>query len=247
MLKKIICTVLLLSLLVSSFSGCGILGLSMLSSLADDEPEQKNSITSNLFGKSEYQIDNLYYEFFKKYIIIVCAITNTGETNLYLDDAKFDIYDGAGNLTKVISYVEPNLQVIMPGEEAIYFVRESFDGEDQNDNYSITPHLEIERAAVSCVRYDLSEVRIKSDSYGYPKIIGKVKNNTSEERAFIRLAVNIYDKEGYLLYVIRTSITEDLEPGTWTSFEESIYSPLVKSVDVIGSYSVWIYPLELYN
>ena len=59
MLKKLVCAVLLLSLLVSSFSGCGILGLSMLSSLADDEPEQKNSITSNLFGKSEYQIDNL--------------------------------------------------------------------------------------------------------------------------------------------------------------------------------------------
>lgn len=173
------------------------------------------------------------------YMQVAVVIENTGNTNLYLDDASFDIETTTGELVASVSGVYGYPQVIAPGERGVFFEAFSNDNLDEAQAYNLVPHLYVKKATVDLIRFEYSDIKIQDDSYSI-SILGRVHNNTAKDESTAKIVVICYDKNNNVIDVIHSY--KDFAAGEKKGFEISHYPRIDIKASDIANYDVYVYP-----
>ena len=146
-------------------------------------------------------------------------IENTGTTNLYLHDGKFDIEDNNGHLLKSEGLISTCPNVILPGERG-YFYENYIDltEVDTSNGLVFAPHYKVEEARYDVVDYEVSDLGIREDSIFDCKVSGRITNTKNEEINLIYVNVIFYDQNDNVIGISGTNLT-DIQPGETESFE----------------------------
>lgn len=194
--------------------------------------------------KAEYEVGkataHAYYNSINTaYIRVVVPVTNTGNTNLYLSSCTIDVENSSGTLEDTISSVIAYPDVIKPGETAYYYEDTFYDG-DAFSGLKAVPHVDVEKAKVKCIRYEVSEVQIKNEEYFGAYAMGRVENTTDADGSMVHVVVNFYDSDKNLIGRQIDILDDGLKAGEKKSFKTSN----LDSVDVnkVASYSVYAFP-----
>ena len=152
----------------------------------------------------------------------VITIHNSGNTNLYLKDCDFDIYDSYGKLLYTETLVSTCRDVIKPGEDGYFY--NAYTGTIKNADASTKLRLSynptIKRATGAPICYGVSNLSLVDGLFNTYSVIGHVNNNTSSEVSYLYIHSVFFDAYGKAIGVSGTSIT-DLAPNGYKSFEIS--------------------------
>ena len=175
----------------------------------------------------------------------IIEIKNNGDTNLYLSSGSYDLESyTTGDLVAAVGYAEVYPQVLAPGEKGYMYGVHSLDS-PTDDKLIAVPHFDIEKAKVELVRFPVSEVSIKEDSYGRIKVIGRVKNTSNEKQGYINIVAFLYDNEGTCIGLLDTITLTDINAGEQTGFELSeTFLPDDVNLESIADYVVYAYPTQ---
>lgn len=169
-------------------------------------------------------------------------VENTGTSNIYLSSGSFDIELTSGKLVDTIKLVSVYPQVIAPGERAIYHESTTFDKGDLDTKYKIVPKIDVMRATVPMIRYEVSDVTLSEDRYGYINVVGRVTNHTEEEEGLCYVAIFLYNKQKEIIALDFTIISEDIAPGERASFENTFtQDSFGVDFDDVASYEIIAY------
>ena len=148
-------------------------------------------------------------------------IENTGNTNLYLTDGKFDIEDNNGHLLKSESMISTCPDAIRPGETG-YFYDDYIDLDDVDSSNGLVfvPHYKVEEAKYELIDYKADDVGIREDSMFTCKVSGRLTNTSDEEINILYVNVIYYGTDGNVIGISGTNLT-DIDPGETESFEVS--------------------------
>ena len=177
-----------------------------------------------------------------KWIKVAVPITNTGTTNLYLDDCTIDIESSSGTLLKTMSYVNGYPEYIKPGETGYYYDETTVDFTETN--VVAVPNVQVEKATNDVIRYDVTEVTISSDTYNGVKVMGRVQNNTSKKGTMVVVAANLFDSNGKLICNCFTYLENDLNSGSKVGFSMTPFAYTKVIPSDVASYEVYAYPTQ---
>lgn len=177
------------------------------------------------------------------WVIIGVPVTNTGDSNLYLSSGTMDLEDQEGHLVDSINLVSVYPEVLQPGETAWYYEETMVEGASGID-LKVLPHVDVKKAKVDCVRYDVTDVAITDNTYGGIKITGRVENTTDEDASLPYVVVFMYGADGQLIGSAFT-ITDELKAGEKIGFSMSTFSSYKGfKASNVANYEAYAYPTQ---
>lgn len=150
----------------------------------------------------------------------LAEIKNTSDFPVELSNISFDLETEDGTLVKVVNYVTASPKIIDVGQSA-YICEPAITIMDTD--------VDATAATVAKLSFDLKKsvmpdmpVEVTSISLGnkmgFPSILGKVKNNGTQDLTFIYISVPLYSADGVLQTVITTYV--DVKAGEEASFDQ---------------------------
>lgn len=195
----------------------------------------------------QYEITDTNFEYYTNSIGRVeyygyVEITNTGNCNLYLSKAIFDLEDNDGHLLQSDDFISNAPSVIKPGEKGYFYNglgSNLIDESVSTDNgINLVPQITVKKATGEPTRYEVTDTDIKEGSLGAPTVTGRLVNDTSEEIGYIYINVIFYDANGKVLAITGTSLSEIPANGK-QSFEcSSVFGNDNVKVSDIANYEV---------
>ena len=241
-MKKTISFLLAVLMLFSLLSSVAFADLPDFSSMTDDElQEAKAAIELELDSRKRaalaegidatedvaFVISDTVFEVkpsilggYNYYAIV--EITNTGISDLYLDDCVFDIEDDNGHLIDTDDFISKAPDIISTGEKGYFYTNgaNSLDDEFNPDNgANLVPNISVEKAKGKLTVYETVDTSLY-ENYGSVGVKGRVINNTDSDCSYLYVRVAFYDAEGKILGVTGTSVT-DLKANSKSSFDIS--------------------------
>ncbi len=177
------------------------------------------------------------------YLIGAVSIKNTGNTNLYLNTATFDIEDKDGKLIDSGRYISGYPQVLLPGETGVFYSESSSDKVNVKETYKIVPTVDVYETELEAIRCPVTDVSLTDSKWGGVDIVGRVENNTGIEQTNMNVAVVLYDADGNVLDVERAYVNT-MAPGAKMGFSTRTSSTLKFKSKDIASYAVYAYPYQ---
>lgn len=177
------------------------------------------------------------------WIQIAVPVTNTGSANLYLNSGTMDLEDETGHLLDSESLVSAYPQVIQPGETAWYYEETTLDAEARQ--ITVVPHVDVDKAKVECIRFEVSDLSLKDETYGGISVTGRVENATADTESMVYVVALLYDANDGLLGQAFTILTDELAAGETIGFSASSFSvPDSVTADSIARYDVYAFPYQ---
>ncbi len=206
--------------------------------------------SSSTSTKMQYEAGNVSVDFWEsglgiRYMRVAVPVKNTGDINIYLDSISIDIENVSGNLLQTLSLVGAYPEFIKPGETGYYYEEHSCDFTDTN--VKAIAHVSVEKAKRDVIRYDVSDISIKSDTYDGIKITGRVANDTSKTETLAEISINLYDSNDRLICVCYTYLNSDLNSGSKVGFTVTPYMYRYMTVSDIARYEAYAYPGLAFN
>lgn len=178
------------------------------------------------------------------WVQIIVPVTNTGTDNLYLSTGTMDLEDETGHLVDSRSMVSVYPDVIQPGETAFYYEETTLEIEE-NTTLKVVPHVEVSKAKVDCIRYDVSDLTLKDEEYGGIALTGRVENTTEEEGSMVYVTALLYGSGNEPLAQAFTILDKNLAAGDKIGFSASTFSvPDSVTMDAVDHYEVFAYPTQ---
>lgn len=186
---------------------------------SDPEKEEKKAgfsyeITDTVFFTEKDSLGETNY-----YGIV--EVTNTGDTNAYLDDCVFDFEDDNGHLLQTDNTMISSCpDIIAPGEKGYFYnsLGGTINSEISTDNgLNFKPTETVVEATGDPVDYEVSDLSIVDDMFG-PKITGRVKNTTDKDDSMLYIQAVFYDNKNRPLAIMGTNVL-DLGAGQQKSFD----------------------------
>lgn len=175
------------------------------------------------------------------YIQGVVVVKNTGNTNLYLGYAQFDIEDETGKLVASRRSVDGYPQVLAPGETGVYFDEISVENLDPAKMYNIEAHLDVKKATVDLIRLQYSDIDIHDDNHQlYIYILGRVTNQTKKDYSSAKIVAICYDADGKIIAVPFTY--GEFAAGETKGFQMAEHSMFGNTSADIARYEIYVYP-----
>ncbi|MBQ8121339.1 MAG: hypothetical protein IJ172_11275 [Ruminococcus sp.] len=178
-------------------------------------------------AKAEYKITDQSFHYYQNSIgnyeyYGIIEITNTGSSNLYLGDCKFNLEDNNGHLLQVDDFVSTCPDIIAPGEKGYYYnglgSTSISEGVSLANGVKLVPEFEVKVARDAIVDYPVSDTSMTKDEYGGMKIVGRVENTTSEDSSLLYIEALYLDANGKVLAISGVNVTE-LKANSKTGFE----------------------------
>lgn len=208
----------------------------------DSVPEE--STTNN--GDISYEVTDEIFEYYTNSIgnieyYAIIEITNTGNSNIYMDKATFDFEDDNGHLLSTDDFISKCPDIVAPGEKG-YFYNGAFasilpEGTNTDNGLNLAYNVTVAKATGNITEYEVFDTDIKEDYLG-PKITGRIKNTSGQDESYCSVKVILYDVNGKVLGIADTAVT-DLKSDSTVSFEcDCIFISESISFDDIDSYQV---------
>ena len=169
------------------------------------EDEIKYEVTDSKFEYYTNSIGRVEY-----YGLV--EVTNTGNCNLYLSKAIFDLEDDDGHLLQSDDFISNAPSVIKPGEKGYFYNGLGSNLIDESvsldKGVNLVPQITVKKATGEPERYEVTDTDLKEGTLGSPTVTGRLINDTSEEISYIYINVIFYDSNWKVLAVSGTSLTE---------------------------------------
>ena len=208
---------------------------------AEAEPAEEKSATSWEVG--EGKVSTWTDSIGSKWVQVIVPVVNNGTDNLYLGSGTMDLEDETGHLVKSMSMVSVFPSVIQPGETAIYYEETTLDESVEGD-LSVIPHVDVAKAKVDLVRYEVSDLELKDSQYGGVELTGRVENTTQEDGKLVYISAVFYNGDNEPIGSAFTILTNDLVAGDKIGFSANTLS-LPITADEIDHYDVFAYPTQM--
>ena len=171
----------------------------------------------------------------------IVEITNTGDTNLFIGDCKFNIEDDSGHLIDVDNLVFKTACVIAPGEKSYLYNSGPMpkDNVDFSNGANLSAECKIYKTNKAIVDYEISDTDLKEDNNTNLVVTGRLTNNSEEVENFVLIHALLYDENDKVIYIATTS-ANDLQPNADTSFEAHLvhYSNDPELINRVKTYGV---------
>ncbi len=189
---------------------------------------------------------NVYKNSIGTYWAQVCVpVTNTGSCDLYLSSGTMDLEDADGHLVDSLQLVSVYPEVLQPGETAWYYEETTLDNEPASE-LKVVPHVDVAKAKVKCIRFDLSDVTISDDTFSGVKIVGRVENTTSKDEKMVYVVFFLYDEQDEMIGSAFTILTDGVKAGEKVGFTASTFAaPDSVTADKVSRYEAYAYPMQL--
>lgn len=172
-------------------------------------------------------------------------ITNTGNTDLYLQDGAYDLTAADGTMIHTGDYFTSYPQVISPGEKGYYYDTDMMDTGTPTDNIAITPHISADKSEVEKIQLEVSNTEIYNKEYGGVDLHGKLKNTTTSIQSDLHIAAVLLNENGQPIGLLETFLSGDVQPEAERGFElESGSLPDDFSASSVADYKVFVYPYQ---
>lgn len=165
---------------------------------------------------------------------------------MYLSSGSYDLEDASGKLIASSSMASTYPEVISPGEKA-YMYEENMLDDAVEGELTVLPRPDVKKAKVENIRYNVTDIEITSDKYGWLKAVGRVENTTEkDEDGMIYVVIILKDENGTPIGQVFTIIMEDLAAGAKIGFEATAMSlPDDVTADAVANYDVFAYPMQM--
>ncbi len=174
----------------------------------------------------------------------IAEIVNTSDRPLYLDYGVFELRNSEDEVVMTADAIAAYPQILLPGESGYYFeVVEP----DLPDTEALTLYVipDVCEAAVECVRYAVTDTRLKNSPYGGLELWGKVENTTASDGALVCIAAVLLDAESKPLGLLTTILPEQLNAGTASEFSvDSFMLPTELKTSEVAQTLIFSYPLQ---
>ena len=208
---------------------------------AETAPVEEKSATSWEVG--EGKVSTWTDSIGSEWIQVMVPVVNNGTDNLYLGSGTMDLEDETGHLVKSMNLVSVFPTVIGPGETAYYYEETTLDESIEGD-LSVIPHVDVEKAKVDLIRYEVSDMDLKDKEYGGVELTGRVENTTQEDGTLVYVTAFLYNEDNELLGQAFTILNNDLVAGDKIGFSANTFS-LPITADEIDHYEVFAYPTQM--
>lgn len=202
-----------------------------------------------------YKVVDTYYRFGRlksnsMHVWLACfsIVENDGNTDLYLSGGEFTIKNKDGVLVARKSVVDVYPTVIAPGERGVYYCELDFyHGEftTESYNFSITPEFNIKKSKIESVKLEVSDVKVKKDTFGDIHSIGVVENTTGEIQELYYVVTFLYDDADKMIGIL-VDMPDSLNVGDKIRFESSnALSYNVIDINDVDHYETIAFPWAL--
>ena len=215
------------------------------SAVSEQVPAENNQVADKEEKKASYDITNHYFVSYTNALgepayDAIIEITNTGSTNLYLHANSFDIEDANNKLITTESLINTCPDLISPGEKGYLYLGLGGrypSGTDVNQELTLKPNMDIRVGTADPVDYEVSDTSINAGNFGYPQVIGRVTNQTSNDDALVYVQAVFFDNDGNPIAISGTNLT-DLKAGSTQSFEINLMQSNKIELSQIATYQV---------
>ncbi|MCQ2515476.1 MAG: FxLYD domain-containing protein [Saccharofermentans sp.] len=193
--------------------------------------ENNIEVTPQTQSVMQYEVSDTRFEYYTNSIgsteyFGIVEITNTGDTNIYLDDCTFDLEDNDGHLLQSDSFISAAPEIIAPGERGYFYNGIGSNLINENVSFDngivLVPQIRVEEATGEPVDYPVSDVTVSEGNYGYLNVLGRVENTSDEEIGYLYVDIVFYDANGTALAITGTSVT-NIPAGGMSSFDTTCY------------------------
>lgn len=211
------------------------------SELTSESVEKPNVEVTSTYASATTWTSSIGYV----YVQTVVEVENTGTVNVYLDDAAYDLEDINGNLITSQRYVTFFPNVIEPGEKAYLCDVITLDEYVDSSDIVVKPRGEAHAARIDRVRYDVTDISIKENKYGYISVLGRIENTSKTEENYVFIVALFFNESGEMIGSDYTSLTEKFSPGEKVGFELNCYSlPDSVTTETIAETVIIAYPYK---
>jgi hypothetical protein len=159
-------------------------------------------------------------------LYIVGEVQNNSASNIRFVRVNADLFNSNQSLVDT-DFGYTYLDVLPPGTKTCFAVL-FFDAPEHWSTYRLSgTFLAGGEYAPNLVLFDVS---ITEDTFGYPKILGQVRNDGSETARYVQLVATLYNSAGTVIDCDFTYVNSThLSPGQTSSFEFSYFSDHTKN------------------
>lgn len=212
-----------------SVSALGVTTTYELEKTSDEVPE--NITASEQVEASEPQFEISYQDisFYTTecgdiYAKSLVEVTNTGESDLYLDYSSYELTSSDGSIIHTVSDMfTPYPTVIGAGEKGYYYDYASMDAGTPTEGISITPHIKATVATIENTRLETSGIEIFDKEYGGIDIHGMVTNPTDSAQESVTISAVVFDNNQQPIGIM-SSYLDSVQPGESMGFEIESYT-----------------------
>ena len=175
----------------------------------------------------------------KRFRVIV-EVTNTGDTPIYLDECVLDYEDDNGHLLHTYDFLSVVPDIVQPNEKGYFYTNGSsaFDEDVSFENgCNLVPKVTIRKAKSELKRHEVSDTSLYT-SYDTVGCKGRITNETDEDISNIYVQVVYYDKNGKVLGISGTNVS-NIKANDRTSFDLSGIMMNEFSVEDVANYVVY--------
>ena len=178
----------------------------------------------------------------------IIEVVNTGDVNLYLGSAGYDLEDESGALVAAKSYVSAYPDVLTPGETGLVYDDTIIDNVTADMALTVIPHVDVEAATVEKFSLPISDFSLSMDRYNRLSALGRVENNTGAdlENKMIYIVAALYDSEGKPLGLMMNILMDPIKAGEKIGFELSGGAlPGDVTPEAVAEYVLYAYPSQM--
>lgn len=150
----------------------------------------------------------------------LAEIKNTSNFPVSLSDISFDLETADGTLVKVVDYVTVSPKTIDVGQSA-YICEPAVTMLDTDIDAAAATvaklSFDVDKATMPDLPVEITSISL-TNKMGFPNILGKAKNNGTEDLTFVYICAPLYSSDGVLQTVITTYV--DLKAGEEVSFDQ---------------------------
>lgn len=212
-----------------SVSAMGMTTTYELEKTSDEVPE--STITSEQVDIAEPQFEISYQdvsfytsEYGDIYAKSLVEVTNTGDSDLYLDYSSYELTSGDGSVIHTVNGMfTPYPTVISAGEKGYYYDYALMDAGTPTEGISITPHIKAAVATIENTRLKTSSIEIFDKEYGGIDIHGMVTNPTDSVQESVTVSAIVFDNSQQPIGIL-SSYLDSVQPGESMGFEIESYT-----------------------
>ena len=193
---------------------------------------------SYIMNIEKFEIIKQKYDDEYEYEAIV-SFTNTGNEDIYVTGASFDIEDASGKLLQSDSYPNHSPYVIKPGETGYLYNQfgTTLEGITDVEGIRFVPQFIVKTTNEPPHRYPVSDTSIRDGKWGIA-VVGRITNDTDEDESYMYVRVMFFDSNNKILGISGTSVT-NITAGRTVSFEvEGLDLPEDVTLDQVASFRV---------
>lgn len=212
-----------------SVSAMGMATTYELEKTSDEVPESTTTSEQVNIDEPQFEIsyqDVSFYtsEYGDIYAKSLVEVTNTGDSDLYLDYSSYELTSGDGSVIHTVSGMfTPYPTVISAGEKGYYYDYVLMDAGTPTEGISITPHIKAAVATIENTRLETSGIEIFDKEYGGIDIHGMVTNPTDSVQESVTVSAVVFDNSQQPIGIL-SSYLDSVQPGESMGFEIESYT-----------------------